>query len=266
MFCTCQPDGGEIGDREAKLPLGKKVLTRIDGRQADELRPVKITRRFTKHAPGSVLIRSGDTHVLCTACLERGVPDWKVGSGSGWCTAEYDMLPGSTTTRRRRNRNRIDGRTREIQRFIGRSVRAVLDLDALGENSILIDCDVLQADGGTRTASVTGAYIAACDAVQYARGKKWIDRSPFVDGVAAVSVGLVARRSILDLNYAEDIEADVDMNVVMTAAGRLVEVQGNGEGATFTRQDLNRLVGLAAGGIKKLSAIQQRTLKRRRSG
>ena len=239
-------------------------MKRLDGRRVDELRPVKIIRSFTKNAPGSVLIQCGDTHVLCTACFEQGVPDWKAGSASGWCTAEYDMLPGSTTTRRRRNRNRVDGRTREIQRFIGRSLRAVLDLDALGENSILVDCDVLQADGGTRAASVTGAYVAAWDAVRLARRKKWIARSPFVDSVAAVGVGLVGKRALLDLTHPEDIEADVDMNVVMTSAGRLVEVQGTGEGATFTRRDLNRLVTLAARGIKELSAIQQRAINRRR--
>ncbi|MHC4696962.1 MAG: ribonuclease PH, partial [Planctomycetota bacterium] len=180
-------------------------MARHDGRRSAELRPVEITRGYTQNAPGSVLIKSGNTVVLCTACWETAVPRWKVGQGTGWVTAEYDMLPGATSERRRRNRTKIDGRTQEIQRLIGRSLRTVVDLEALGENSILIDCDVLQADGGTRTASVTGAYVAVCDAVRAAIRKKFIKKSPMLDAVAAVSVGRVDNRLLLDLDYPEDV-------------------------------------------------------------
>jgi ribonuclease PH len=239
------------------------ALPRHDGRRFNELRPVEITRGYTQNAAGSVLIRTGKTLVLCTACWEAGVPAWKKGQGSGWVTAEYDMLPGATGERRRRNRTSIDGRTQEIQRLIGRSLRSVVDLDLLGENSILIDCDVLQADGGTRTASITGAYVALCDAVRVARQRKWIQRSPVRDAVAAVSVGKVQGRTLLDLDYEEDVAAEVDMNVVMTGSGRFVEVQGTGEEATFTRADLDRLLGLASRGLKHLLTAQQRALRRR---
>jgi len=224
---------------------------------------VEITRGYTRNAAGSVLIRTGQTLVLCTACWEAGVPAWKKGQGSGWVTAEYDMLPGATGERRRRNRTSIDGRTQEIQRLIGRSLRSVVDLDLLGENSILIDCDVLQADGGTRTASITGAYVALCDAVRVARQRKWIQRSPVRDAVAAVSVGKVEGRTLLDLDYEEDVAAEVDMNVVMAGSGRFVEVQGTGEEATFTRADLDRLIGLASRGLKQLLTAQQTALRRR---
>lgn len=224
---------------------------------------MEIIRGYTQNAPGSVLIRTGRTVVLCTACWEEGVPAWKKGQGSGWVTAEYDMLPGATGERRRRNRTAIDGRTQEIQRLIGRSLRTVVDLNELGENSILIDCDVLQADGGTRTASITGAYVALFDAVQVALRKKLIRRSPIRDTVAAVSVGRVNGRTLLDLDYEEDVDADVDMNVVMTGSGRFVEVQGTGEEATFTRADLDRLVGLASRGIKQILNMQQRAIRRR---
>jgi len=224
---------------------------------------VEITRGYTRNAAGSVLIRTGETLVLCTACWEAGVPAWKKGQGSGWVTAEYDMLPGATGERRRRNRTSIDGRTQEIQRLIGRSLRSVVDLDLLGENSILIDCDVLQADGGTRTASITGAYVALCDAVRVARQRKWIQRSPVRDAVAAVSVGKVEGRTLLDLDYEEDVAAEVDMNVVMAGSGRFVEVQGTGEEATFTRADLDRLIGLASRGLKQLLTAQQTALRRR---
>jgi ribonuclease PH len=239
------------------------ALPRHDGRRFNELRPVEITRGYTQNAAGSVLIRTGKTLVLCTACWEAGVPAWKKGQGSGWVTAEYDMLPGATGERRRRNRTSIDGRTQEIQRLIGRSLRSVVDLDLLGENSILIDCDVLQADGGTRTASITGAYVALCDAVRVARQRKWIQRSPVRDAVAAVSVGKVQGRTLLDLDYEEDVAAEVDMNVVMTGSGRFVEVQGTGEEATFTRADLDRLIGLASRGLKRLLTAQQTVLRRR---
>lgn len=224
---------------------------------------MEITRGYTQNAAGSVLIRTGRTIVLCTACWEEGVPAWKKGQGSGWVTAEYDMLPGATGERRRRNRTSIDGRTQEIQRLIGRSLRSVVDLELLGENSILIDCDVLQADGGTRTASITGAYVALCDAVRTALQKKLIRRSPIQDAVAAVSVGRVDGKTLLDLDYEEDVAADVDMNVVMTGSGRFVEVQGTGEESTFTRADLDRLVGLASRGIKQILAAQERAIRRR---
>jgi len=238
-------------------------LARHDGRRFNELRPLDIIRGYTQNAAGSVLIRAGQTVVLCTACWEEGVPAWKKGQGSGWVTAEYDMLPGATSERRRRNRTSIDGRTQEIQRLVGRSLRSVVDLDLLGENSILVDCDVLQADGGTRTASITGAFVALSDAVRVALRKKLICRSPIRDAVAAVSVGRVDGRTLLDLDYEEDVSADVDMNVVMTGSGRFVEVQGTGEEATFTRADLDRLVGLASRGIKQLLTIQERALRKR---
>lgn len=239
-------------------------MGRQDGRRVGELRPVEIVRGYTRYAPGSVLIRWGQTHVLCTACWEEGVPRWKAGQGSGWVTAEYDMLPGSTTDRRRRNRYRIDGRTQEIQRLIGRTLRAVVDLQMLGENTVLLDCDVLQADGGTRTASITGAYVALRDAVKYALGQKIIPESPVTDSIAAVSVGRVGGRTLLDLDYAEDVAADVDLSVAMTGSGRFAEVQGTGEGATFTRAELDRMMRLAARGIRQLHALQVKALRRRR--
>lgn len=238
-------------------------MARSDGRKANELRKVEVVRGFTDNAPGSVLIRAGRTHVLCTACFEVGVPKWREHSGLGWCTAEYDMLPGSTGTRRRRTRERLDGRTQEIQRLIGRSLRAVVDMAALGENSILVDCDVLQADGGTRTAAITGAYIAVCDAVDAARRAGTIAASPLLDSVAAVSVGLVSGKALLDLDYSEDVAADVDMNVVMTGRGRFIEVQGTGEHATFDRKELDRLIALAVSGINRLQTIQEQALRRR---
>ncbi len=238
-------------------------MARHDGRKATELRPIKITRGYTNNAAGSVLIRTGETVVLCTACFETKVPGWKKGQGGGWVTAEYDMLPGATNERRRRNRSKIDGRTQEIQRLIGRSLRAVVDLDALGENSILLDCDVLQADGGTRTASVTGAYVALCDCVRVARKNKWITESPVTDAVAAISVGRVKGNALLDLDYPEDSTAEVDMNVVMTGSGKFVEVQGTGEGATFDRKDLDKLLSLASRGIKQIVDIQSKALRKR---
>jgi len=238
-------------------------MARQDGRRANELRPVEIIRGYTRSAPGSVLIRCGHTHVLCTASWQTGVPPWRQGRGSGWVTAEYDMLPGATVPRRPRNRLNVDGRTREIERLIGRSLRAVVDLAALGENSILIDCDVLQADGGTRTAAVTAAYVALCDCARRAVGNGWIVRSPVTQAVAAVSVGRVAGRALLDLDYAEDVEADVDMNVVMTDSDRFVEVQGTAEHAPFTRTEMERLVRLAERGIKRLLEIQRQALRKR---
>ena len=241
-------------------------MARHDGRKFNELRPIKITRGYTKNAAGSVLIEAGGTMVLCTACWQESVPPWKRDQGGGWVTAEYDMLPGATSERRGRNRTKIDGRTQEIQRLIGRSLRAVVDLEALGENSILIDCDVLQADGGTRTASITGAYVALCDAVQAAIKKKLIAASPVREAVAAVSVGRVGGRMLLDLDYPEDVAAEVDMNVVMTGSGRFIEVQGTGEEATFTRAELDKLLALASRGIKQLVELQGTALRRRGRG
>ncbi len=239
-------------------------MVREDGRRATDLRPVKITRGFTSYAPGSVLIECGRTRVLCTAMWQVGVPSWRAGQGVGWVTAEYDMLPSAVSDRKPRNRHRVDGRTQEIQRLIGRCLRAVLDLDALGESSILIDCDVLQADGGTRTASVTGAYVALCDALAHARRQKRIVRSPVRDAIAAVSVGRVNGRLLLDLDQREDNGADVDLNLVMTGSGRLVEVQGTGEGASYTRDELDRMLRMGARGVRQLLDIQDRVLRRRR--
>lgn len=238
------------------------MMTRHDDRKPDELRPIKIVRGYTQNAAGSVLIHTGNTMVLCTASWETSVPAWREGSGNGWVTAEYDMLPASTNTRRRRNRTKIDGRTQEIQRLVGRSLRAVVDMKMLGENSILLDCDVLQADGGTRTASINGAYIAMCDAVQHAINHQWLNASPVKEAVAAISVGKVSGQLLADLDYPEDSSAEVDMNVVMTASGRFVEVQGTGEGATFDRSDLDGLLNLASSSIQKILEIQQQALSR----
>src|SRR5688500_12296741 len=227
-------------------------------RAPDELRPVTIRRHYTSMSPGSVLYRAGNTIVLCTASIEPKVPDWLAGKGRGWITAEYNMLPHSTTPRKPRERAKLDGRTTEIQRLIGRSLRAVADLDALGERSITVDCDVLEADGGTRTASITGAFIALVDAIQSVR-KTLPDpaRFPLTGSVAAVSVGLVAGKPVLDLDYAQDVDAEVDMNVVMTGSGRFVEIQGTGEEATFGDDDLAALLKLAKAGIRDLSQLQQ---------
>ncbi|MEK6676444.1 MAG: ribonuclease PH [Planctomycetota bacterium] len=244
--------------------MSKSKSVRKDGRKVSELRPVKFTRGYTRNAAGSVLIETGQTMVLCTASWEENVPAWKKDKGGGWLTAEYDMLPGSTGRRRARDRGKVDGRTQEIQRLVGRSLRSVVDLTKLGERTLYIDCDVLQADGGTRTASITGAYIALCDAVQVAMSEKRIATSPIQEAVAAVSVGIVEGRALLDLCYEEDVEAEVDMNVVMTSSGQFVEVQGTGESATFTRSELDRMLKLAGGGIAELLNIQRLSLKRRR--
>ena len=236
---------------------------RHDGRRADELRPLKIKRRYTRPSPGSVLIQAGRTTVLCTASVETQVPPWMAGKGRGWVTAEYNMLPGSTSPRKRREREgKVDGRTTEIQRLIGRSLRAVVDLDALGERSITVDCDVLEADGGTRTASITGAFIALVDAIAGIKQLPFPDRSPLTGSVAAVSVGMVDNKPALDLDYQEDVAASVDMNVVMTGAGRFVEVQGTGEEATFSDDDLAALLKLAKSGIRTLAEMQKKALGR----
>ncbi|HEY1392333.1 MAG TPA: ribonuclease PH [Methylibium sp.] len=235
---------------------------RAGGRAADALRPVRITRRYTKHAEGSVLVEFGETKVLCTASVEEKVPPHKRGSGEGWVTAEYGMLPRSTHTRSDREaaRGKQSGRTQEIQRLIGRSLRAVFDLAALGERSIQLDCDVIQADGGTRTAAITGAFVAAHDAVSWLLAQGKLTRSPVRDFIAAVSVGIVDGVQLLDLEYSEDSACDTDMNVVMTGSGGFVEIQGTAEGATFTRAEMDRLLALADSGIRSLIAAQKAAL------
>jgi ribonuclease PH len=231
-------------------------------RKLSELRPVKIRRGYTKMSPGSVLIEAGNTRVLCTASIEPKVPDWLKGKGKGWITAEYNMLPHSTSPRKARERGlKVDGRTTEIQRLIGRSLRAVADLVALGERSVLVDCDVIEADGGTRTASITGAFVALVDCLRSVQ-KELPDprRFPLTDSVAAVSVGIVEGKPALDLNYEQDVEADVDMNVVMTGGGRFIELQGTGEEATFDDSDLAALIKLAKSGIVQLRDLQRTAL------
>ena len=232
---------------------------RADSRATDALRPVTIQRAFTRHAEGSVLVSFGHTRVLCTASVEEKVPPHKRGSGEGWVTAEYGMLPRATHTRgdREAARGKQSGRTQEIQRLIGRSLRCVFDLRALGERSILIDCDVLQADGGTRTAAITGAWVAAHDAVAWLLAQGKLARSPIKDGLAAISVGIVGGVPLLDLDYREDAGCDTDMNVVMTAAGGFVELQGTAEGAAFSRVEMDALLALAGKGIAELVAAQQ---------
>jgi ribonuclease PH len=238
------------------------MTPRPSGRRADELRRLRITRRYTKHAEGSVLIETGATKVLCTASVEEGVPSFLKGKGRGWLTAEYGMLPRATNTRTRREaaEGRQSGRTQEIQRLIGRSLRAVTDLGAFGERTVKIDCDVLQADGGTRCASITGACVALADALAWCRERELVTRNAMTDFVAAVSVGLVGGVPVLDLDYAEDSACDTDMNVVMTGAGGFVEVQGTAEGAPFTRSEMDALVVLAERGIRDLIAAQRAAL------
>lgn len=235
---------------------------RPDQRRADELRPVVVQRRFTRTAPGSVFIQAGGTTILCTASVEPAVPPWMEGQNRGWVTAEYGMLPGSTRPRKQRERSgRTDGRTAEIQRLVGRSLRAVADLDALGPRTVTVDCDVLEADGGTRTLSITGALVALVDALASIRHElPDPSRLPLRDSVAAVSVGLVEGQFRLDLEYTEDSAADVDLNVVMTGGGRFIEVQGTGEEATFSEDDLTQMLRLARGGIAQLTAIQRQSL------
>ncbi|PPS80480.1 ribonuclease PH [Streptomyces sp. MH60] len=239
-------------------------MSRIDGRTPQELRPVTIERGWSKHAEGSVLVSFGDTKVLCNASVTEGVPRWRKGSGEGWVTAEYAMLPRATNTRGDREsvKGRIGGRTHEISRLIGRSLRAVIDYKALGENTVVLDCDVLQADGGTRTAAITGAYVALADAIGWAQGRKLIkaNRKPLTGTVSAVSVGIVDGTPLLDLRYEEDVRADTDMNVVCTGDGRFVEVQGTAEAEPFARDELNALLDLAAGGCTELAALQRKAL------
>lgn len=228
---------------------------------AASIRPVKIRRKFTKTSPGSVLYQCGETIVLCTASIEAKVPPWMVGKGRGWVTAEYNMLPHSTQERKPRERSgKVDGRTTEIQRLIGRSLRAVVDMEKLGERMVTVDCDVLQADGGTRTASITGGFIALVDALHAEFGSSKTATRPFIDSVAAVSVGIVNGKPVLDLDYSQDVDAEVDMNVVMTGGGRFVELQGTGEEATFDDEDLAAMIKLAKVGIKELSRLQRESL------
>jgi ribonuclease PH len=235
---------------------------RVGGRRADELRPVRLQRGFTKHAEGSVLVEFGDTRVLCTASVEERVPPFLKDTGRGWVTAEYGMLPRSTNTRTDREaaRGKQSGRTQEIQRLIGRSLRAVVELSALGPRTVHIDCDVLQADGGTRTAAITGSFVALHDAIAWLMGRKLLAQNPIRDHVAAISVGMSRGTPLLDLDYSEDSACGCDMNVVMTGAGSFVEVQGTAEGEAFSRAELDRLLALAERGIAQLIGHQKKSL------
>ena len=245
-------------------------MPRSNNRTAQQLRPINITRHFTKHAEGSVLVAMGDTKVLCTASVEERVPPHKRGSGEGWVTAEYGMLPRATNTRSEREaaRGKQSGRTQEIQRLIGRSLRAVVDLKKLGERQITLDCDVIQADGGTRCASITGAFVALHDAIAGLLKSGAITESPIIDFVGAISVGMIANeganedahQAILDLDYSEDSSCETDMNVVMTGRGAFIEIQGTAEGSPFTRADMDNLMGLAESGVRELIAAQKTAL------
>lgn len=237
-------------------------MTRSHHRTAAQIRPVKITRRYIKHADGSVLIECGDTKVICTASISEQIPPFLKGQGQGWLTAEYGMLPGSTHSRMQREaaKGKQTGRTMEIQRLIGRALRAAVDLKKLGERTIQIDCDVIQADGGTRTASITGAFVALHDAVQKLLDQKLIEATPIIDHVAAISVGIFEGTPVLDLDYVEDSACDTDMNVVMTGRLHLIEVQGTAEGNAFSRAELNTMLDMAQQGIEELIAIQRNVL------
>ncbi len=237
-------------------------MTRSDGRTSDQLRPVTFERHWSEHAEGSTLVSFGKTKVLCTASFTPGVPRWLKDSGTGWVTAEYAMLPRATTTRNQREsvKGKLGGRTQEISRLIGRSLRAVVDMPVLGENSIVIDCDVLQADGGTRTAAITGSYVALADALSWAKSEGHISTDPLIDSVAAVSVGIIDGEPRLDLHYDDDVRAETDMNVVMTGEGNFVEVQGTAEGEPFDRGLLDELLNLAAAGIADLTRQQKASL------
>lgn len=232
---------------------------RADGRKANEIRKVKIVRNFIKHAEGSSLIEVGDTRVICTATVEETVPTFLKGKGRGWVTAEYSMIPRSARSRitRESSRGKIGGRTHEIQRLIGRALRTVVDLKSLGERTVWIDCDVIQADGGTRTASITGACVALYDAFRFMKREKMIEDIPLKDFVAATSVGIVNEKIMLDLNYEEDSKADVDMNIVMTGSGKFIEIQGTAERHPFSKEDTDSLIKLAVKGIKELIKIQK---------
>jgi ribonuclease PH len=240
-------------------------MTRADGRANNQLRKITIERNWSEHAEGSALISFGSTKVLCTASFTPGVPRWKVGKGEGWVTAEYAMLPRSTHDRNDREsvRGKIGGRTHEISRLIGRALRAVVDFRALGENTIVIDCDVLQADGGTRTAAITGAYVALVDAIAFGVAKGYIpaNNKVIIDSVSAISVGIIDGEPMLDLAYTEDVRAETDMNVVVTGSGDFVEVQGTAEGVAFSRDELNSLLDLALAGTTELSVLQKSVLE-----
>lgn len=240
-------------------------MRRADGRAPDDLRPIVMTPGFMPYAEGSCLVQVGNTHVICTATLEEGVPRWMRGQGTGWVTAEYSMLPRATTERVSRdvNKGRVSGRTQEIQRLIGRSLRAVTDMRALGEWTVLVDCDVVRADGGTRTASITGGYVALALAFEWLRSNGGLEREALLDSIAAVSVGIVGDTPCLDLDYSEDSTAGVDMNVVMTGAGKLVEVQGTAERGVFDRAQLDGLLDLATKGIEELTEWQRKVLTER---
>lgn len=237
-------------------------MTRNDGRQADQLRPVKITRNFIKHAEGSVLIEMGDTKVICTATIEEKVPPFMKGSGKGWITAEYSMLPRSSATRipRESARGKVTGRTHEIQRLVGRALRSIVNLKELGERTFLIDCDVIQADGGTRTASITGAFVALIDSMGKLLENKSIEKIPVNECLAAVSVGKVNGQILLDLDYSEDSVAEVDMNIIMTESGKFVEVQGTAEDSPFSKEELESLISFGNNGVNQLIAIQKEAL------
>ena len=237
-------------------------MARPAGRANDQLRDVTITRRYLEAGEGSVLVEFGRTKVLCVASFTEGVPRWRKGSGQGWVTAEYAMLPRATSTRSDREsvRGKVGGRTQEISRLVGRSLRAAVDVAALGENTIVLDCDVLQADGGTRTAAITGAWVALADAVAWARGGGIVRRDPLVGSVSAVSVGIDAGVPVLDLEYTEDVRAQTDMNVVVSGTGEFIEVQGTAEGAPFSRAELDALLDLAVGGCAQLARIQAEAL------
>ena len=239
------------------------LIQRPSGRRIDQLRDIRLTRHYTRHAEGSVLIECGDTKVICTASIDEKVPPFLKGKGQGWLTAEYGMLPRSTGTRidREAARGKQTGRTQEIQRLIGRSLRAVIDLSKIGERTIQIDCDVIQADGGTRTASITGAYVAVADAIAYLLVKKNLAKSPIRDHVAAISVGVYRGTAVLDLDYIEDSDCDTDMNVVMTGSGGFVEVQGTAEGEAFTQEQMNSMLALANKGIQELVSAQRAALE-----
>lgn len=240
-------------------------VVRADGRALNELRPITITRGWSSQAEGSALVEFGDTRVLCTASFTEGVPRWLKGEGKGWVTAEYAMLPRATGTRSSREsvKGKIGGRTHEISRLIGRSLRAIIDMNALGENTIVLDCDVLQADGGTRTASITGAYVALADSIVWAQRNGLLSPSakPLKDSVSAISVGIIDGTPMLDLPYTEDVRAETDMNVVVTGSGKFVEVQGTAEGAPFDRDELNALLDLALEGTAELARIQRESLE-----
>ncbi len=238
------------------------MTLRLDGRRPDELRPTKITRGFMKHAEGSALIEMGETRVICTASVENRVPPFLVGKRTGWLTAEYAMLPRSTQTRSQRETRGTKGRTQEIQRLIGRTLRAVVNLDKLGVRTLWIDCDVIQADGGTRTAAISGAYVAVADALAHLFKRRQIDKNLLRDSVAAVSVGIIHGQPMLDLCYTEDVSAEVDMNIVMTGSGKFIELQGTAEGQPFSRTQMDAMVVLARAGIQQIRAIQDDVLEK----